>query len=354
MKNLKSLTEDRKLVKLLTIPVLVFAIFLQNIGNSHASAQLQEASVLFDRIQVSTQTTGTVCAKPTTGAGAVASVAVAFPTGYTLATTALSTNWAVSTTNLAWPTGAIAWPNIAFPSGVAGQVVTFSDPATTLSTSSLYCFNWTNPAAVQITSTPGTSYTGSITTQTSVPAAIDTEQYTTDALSYDQIAVTATVPEAFTLVLSSSSDPLGNLTSSAISSTITPITVTINTNAANGWQVWAADANSGLKSPTAGGTGHTIASLGLSSVVTLGSEGYNTGLTQTTTLGATATIPTGYQGGTAGHGGGLTTTYATIASATGPSQAAVLSMTDNAAISAITPAASNYGDTITVVGGGLF
>jgi hypothetical protein len=77
-------------------------------------------------------------------------------------------------------------------------------------------------------------------------------------------------------------------------------------------------------------------------------------VTSSLTAGSSITVAAGFVGTTAHYGGGLTTTYSTIASSTGPDQAAVLSLTDNVAISAITPAGSNYADTITVVGGGLF
>lgn len=351
-----------KLYRVFTIPILVLAIFIQNPLVSHA-AQLSKAAVYFDRLAVSQWTAGTVCATPTT-AGTATTVAVTFPNTYTVSSTLA--NWTTSvvstggTGTLVWPTNANAWPGIGTATGVSSQTVTF--PSSTVTPGTLYCFNWTNTtSALQNPGTPGTSYTGSVTTQAAGAVQIDTEGYTTDIINNDQISVTATVPEAFTLVLGANSDGLGTLSAASVSSTATPITVTISTNASNGWQAWAEDANSGLKSPTAGGTGHNIASntLGASpTAVTAGTEGYNTGVVATSVgalgTGTTVTIAPGFLGTTSHNGGGLTTSYNTIASSNGPVQNAVLSLTDNVAISSITPAANNYADTITVVGGGLF
>src|SRR5688572_24095666 len=67
---------------------------------AHAAA-LGQVMVRFDRMKISTPTTGTVCAKPATNL-TEADVQVTFPTGYTLGAFGTFT---VDTTNLAWPTG---------------------------------------------------------------------------------------------------------------------------------------------------------------------------------------------------------------------------------------------------------
>ncbi|HEX3569043.1 MAG TPA: hypothetical protein VHT70_05215 [Candidatus Saccharimonadales bacterium] len=314
---------------------------------AHA-ADLSKSMVRFDRIQISTPTTGTVCAQPTTTA-TEASVQVTFPTGYTLGTAA---NFTVSTTNLAWPTGGTAWPSIATASTVAGQVVTF--PSGDLTVGTLYCFNWTNSAAVTVKASASTSNIGSITTQTTTPTVIDTSSYTTSSVTGDQVSVTASVPSAFSFALSANTDPLGSLSTSAVTTSPTPRTATVNTNAKNGWMVWAKDANTGLNSTTASAT---IASTtpGTNSTLSSGTQGYNTGFTSTQVGGSgTISIAAPFVGTAAGQGGGLDATLRTVASSSGTADTAVLTLKNNVAISATTAAAADYNDIITLVGAGLF
>ena len=66
------------------------------------------------------------------------------------------------------------------------------------------------------------------------------------------------------------------------------------------------------------------------------------------------TIASPFVGGSTGKGGGLDTGLRTIASSNGTANNAVLTLTNNVAIAATTPAAGDYTDTITVVGAGLF
>ena len=68
----------------------------------------------------------------------------------------------------------------------------------------------------------------------------------------------------------------------------------------------------------------------------------------------TITVAAPFVGNATGKGGGLDTTLRSIASSDGPADTAVLSLKNNVAIGATTPAATDYTDTITVVGAGLF
>jgi hypothetical protein len=312
------------------------------------AAALSTAFVRFDRMQTSTATTGTICAKPTTVA-TEADVQVTFPTGYTLGA---STDFTVSTTNLAWPSGGTAWPSIATATNVTSQVVTF--PSGELTVGTLYCFNWTSTAAVTIKSSATSSNSGTITTRTSTPTNIDTSDFSTASVTSDQIAVTATVPSTFSFALSATTDALGNLSTGSITSSPTPRTATVNTNSKNGWQVWAKDANTGLTSATASAT---IASTtpGTNSTLSIGNAGYNTGVTSSQVGGSgVITVAAPFVGGTTGKGGGLDTSLRSLATSGGTADTAVLTLTNNVAISATTAAASDYADTITVVGAGLF
>lgn len=334
------------MLRVITVLSLLVAPFM-NVKLA-AAADLGQASVRFDRMMISTATTGTVCAKPTSTA-TEADVQVVFPTGYTLGTAA---NFTVSTTNLAWPTGGTAWPSIATATNVTSQTVTF--PSGDLTVGTLYCFNWTNTAAVTVKSSASGSNTGTITTRATGPTNIDTAGYSTASITNDQITVTASVPSTFSFALSGNTDALGTLSTGSVTTSPTPRTATVSTNAKNGWMVWAKDLNTGLNSATASST---IASTtpGTNSTQVAGTAGYNTGLTSSQVGGSgTITIAAPFVGSSAGQGGGLDTTLRTLASSNGTADTAVLTIKNNAAISVLTPAASDYTDTITVIGAGLF
>ena len=331
--------------------VLVFSVAIPifRANFAHAAA-LSQVEVRFDRMKISTATTGTVCAKPTTTA-TEANVVVSFPTGYTVSTT--TGNWATSTTNLAWPSGATAWPSIgATASTASGQDVTWTSGDLTVGT--LYCFNWTNSAAVSVKSSATSSNTGTVTTQDSGPATIDTASYNTASISDDQIVVTATVPSVFSFALSANSDALGTLGTGAVTTSPTPRTATVNTNAKNGWQVWARDSSTGLNSTSASST-ISSTTPGTNSTLVAGTTGYNTGIT-TSQVGGTGTITVAapFVGSSAGQGGGLDTSLRSLASSNGTADTAVLTVKNNVAISPTVPAATDYTDTITIIGAGLF
>ncbi len=329
--------------------ILLFSILLFTLSLTKSeAASLSRALVRFDRMKVSTATTGTVCAQPTT-VGTEVDVQVTFPAGYTVSTT--TGNWTVNTTNLAWPTGGTAWPGIGTATAASGQIVTF--PSTDITVGTLYCFNWTNTAAVSISAGATSNNSGLITTRATGPATIDSSNYTTASISDDQIVVTATVPQSFSFALSGNTDALGTLSTASVTSSSPARTATVNTNAKNGWYVWARDANTGLASASASAT---IASTtpGTSSTLSAGTAGYNTGVTSSQASGSgTITVAVPFVGG-ASTGGGLDTTLRTLASSNGTASNAVLTLTNNVAIDAITPSATDYTDTITVVGAGLF
>jgi hypothetical protein len=340
---------DHLSIRVLFVAAFVFSVLISPlVANNVFAAALTQTFVRFDRMKTSTATTGTVCAKPAT-TGTEASVDVIFPTGYTLGAAGTFT---VNTTNLAWPTGGTAWVGINTATTVSGQTVTF--PSGELTVGTLYCFNWTNTAAVTTKSTATSTNSGTITTKTSAPATIDSGDYSTATISDDQIVVTAAVPQAFSFALSGNTDQLGTLSTASVGTSPTPRTVTVNTNAKNGWMVWAKDANTGL---TSAGASKTIASTtpGTNSTLSAGTEGYNTGVTQSQAGGSgTITIATPFNGAALGQGGGLDTSLRSIASSTGTADTAILTLKNNVAINATTAAATDYTDTITVIGAGLF
>jgi len=343
------LSNKKRLLSLVAMAVLIAASLTSLIiPRISEAAALTQVSVRFDRMKVSTATTGTVCANVTSTA-TEADVQVVFPTGYTVSTT--TGNWTVSTANLAWPTGGVAWPGIGTATAAAAQTVTF--PSNDLTPGTLYCFNWTNTAAVSIKAGATSDNSGSVTTRATGPSVIDTSNYATASITDDQIAVSATVPQAFSFALSGNTDSLGNLSSGSVTSSPTPRTATVNTNAKNGWLVWSKDSNSGLNSASAAATINSTTP-GSNSILSAGTEGYNMGVASSQVGGTgTLTVAAPFVNG-AGQGGGLDTSLRTIASSTGTADTAVLTLTNHASISASTPAATDYADTITVVGAGLF
>jgi hypothetical protein len=328
------------------------------LAQSAHAATMSQVLVRFDRMKISTFSSGTVCAKPASTA-TEAKVKVTFPTGFTVSST--TANWVTDTTTntASWPTGGTAWPGMGTATAASGQDVTF--PSTDLTVGTLYCFNWTNTAAaLQEPSGTGTSESGVVTTQTSVPADIDTGSFSTATISDDQIVVNATVPVAFSFTLSANTDTLPTLNSGQVKSSSSAINATVNTNAKNGWLVWANDTNAGLHSTTASYTIHSncSSSAGTNATLSAGTEGYNMGVTKTQAGGSgTVTLNSVFDNQTSpatGKGGGLCTNYQTLASSTGSASNAVVAMTNNVAIAGSTPAATDYTDTVTVVGAGLF
>jgi hypothetical protein len=355
----KDIFDGVKKTHLVIAAGLIFSLITSMmVAHSAYAAALTQVMVRFDRMQTSTFTSGTVCAKPAT-ASTEASVKVTFPTGYTVSTT--TGNWTVNTTNTGWPSGGTAWLGIGTATAASGQDVTF--PSTDLVVGTLYCFNWTNTsAALQTKSSATTPNTGTVTTQATGPTTIDSGDYATATITDDTIDVTATVGQTFSFALSGTTDALGTLSTGSVTTSPTPRTVTVNTNAKNGWLVWAKDNYGGLCSPTVGtctpGSATTqlnTTATGSNRTLSAGTSDVNFGITQTQTSGGTVTVDTAFVGTAAGQGGGLSATaLQTLVTSNGPANNAVLTMKYNAAISNIEAPATDYVDTVTIVGAGLF
>lgn len=367
MQSTTSSTRRYKLLALslvLGLSVQVFLLtYLDRVG---AVANIMTYTLVrTDRMKLNTATTGTVCAKPTTTATET-SVKVTFPTSYTVSGTV--GNWSVGTTSTGWPkdpadntTTATAWPGIAQPTGagefvIAGQSVNFV--STDLTVGTWYCFNWTNTAALTTKNSATNNNTGQVITQTTGGAASDTGNYATATVTDDQIAVTATVNPSFSFSLSSNSAALSTLTpTNPVSATA--INARVSTNAYKGYNIWAAD--------PAGSPGLTAASVSKTIVYnpTVGSaaaalsngvEGYNLGAgTSSGTTCPSVTDDANFaSSGTPYKGGGLDNTLRSVAFGTGPADACDLPLTVSASVSNITPAATDYAGTMTVVAAGRF
>ncbi len=343
-------------MRIVVMAAFVFSVIVSPLVAHNAFAAVGQSMVRFDRMKTSTATTGMVCFTPATTSADVKTWSVTFPTGFTVSTTAADWQTSnISTSNL--PSGASAWPNATSATAVASsQTVTWTNgTAQTMNSGTQYCYNWTATAAITTASSANPNLSGTMGTKNSSAVDIDTGAYATATISNDQITVTATVPALFSFALSANTDALGSISTGAVSTSGTPVTATVNTNAKNGWTVWAKDANTGLTSTAAS---KTIASTtpGSNSTLIAGTEGYNMGVASAQAGGSgSITIQTPFvYSATLGRGGGLNTTLAPIAISNGTADTAVLTLRNNVAINATTPAATDYTDTITVVGAGLF
>ena len=317
-----------------------------------SAAQLTEAYVRLDRLKASTTTGGTVCMKVATTGSTDASVKVTFPTGFTVNSTA--SNWTVNSTNL--PTGSTFTPGASTATSVSGQDVTWPISDIT-SGATLYCFNFAGSSTLT-NATAGNDKTGTIYDQASGPSTIDSGNYALSIISDDQIVVTATVPATFSIALGGNTAALGTLSTGSVTSA-SGVTVTFNTNASNGWLGWVLSANTSLDSATTGDSIATTGSVDDSpSTLSAGTEGYvlDADLTtdSSTSGSGTVTIDAEYLGTDTSSGGTLSATFEEFATADGPTDGDVITLIVRAAISGMTQAATDYTDTLTVVGAGHF
>jgi hypothetical protein len=278
------------------------------------------------------------------GAGTVAAVKLVFGTGITVA--AVPT---VNTTGL--PSGVTALPG-SFTVAGSGTSITVSG-VTALTIGTTYGFNIatgvSTPAATgQLVSTLRTLASGT-------SATIDETEVANYFMSDDQIVITAQVPPIFTFVLSGNTDTFTtDLSSSSVVST-NGQTVTVGTNAAKGWTGWVKSANQALNSVTSGQGIATVGSVGSTSTLVAGTDGYVLFSAVTTTGNGTGSLTrdAAYDGGTA-SGGRADVNFQVFGSRTGTTDGDVITLKARAAIVATKAAASDYTDTLTVVGAGNF
>ena len=384
-KNPKSI---KRLWLIATIALLIQTAVPFTIGTAFASPPTWTyVQIIFNRLKASTATTGTICASFSasniTAIGTTSTtLSVVFPTGFTVSSTV--GNWTINTTSQAdWPAGAAAWTGLSAPSGgtgVVGQQVNFNVAgASNPSSSGVYCFNWTNTAAIS-TSTAGNDLSGSITMAHGAYPGSTAElqsNWATSVVSNDQITVTATVPPTFTLALSGNSQAFGNLSPTAHTAT-SGLTATITTNAASGWVAFVQDANfktvtdtgsnpanrhGALESATAGNyviSNNTTNSLGTAAhSVTTGSEDYGFAVTTVTAGGGgqtgTPSANAAYDSTSGTKAGPIDPTQLRpFASSGGDSNGDVITFLERAEIAGITPAATDYTDTLTIVAAGKF
>ncbi len=345
------------------------------VGRAAAAPAFQQSFVRLDTLKASQPTGGRVCVKPsvTNLALTEASIQVTFPT--TAATdftvNATAANWIMTTTNL--DSGQTAMPGVVSgtttASSVAGKVVTFpiSDLA---SSATLYCFNFA-AASTLTNSSAGVAVTGnnygSILTRTVAPANIDFQNYALSIITDDAVVVSAIVPPSFTFVLNGNTDSFtAPLNTSGTPTLTSGRTITITSNAATGWIVWArslaANSSGGkgsLMSATAGN--YKITNTGAigsaSHTFPASTENYGLGVTVTTDAagGGTVTANGNYASVGDTQAGTLdAANFQPIASANGTANGDILTLKEMATVAGQTPAGSDYTDTINFIGAGSF
>lgn len=338
-----------------------------------AAAQLNSTVVRLANMQTATTTVGSVCVIAHS-ASATQYVQVTFPAGFTVSTTLA--NW--TTTNSApsspgsgsnyWPVAAggatVGWPSALTATNVTGQTVTWSYTSTTLSQTVYTCFDWTTAAALT-NGAAVASTTGVVDLENSTPTVVDTGNYAVSvltAVNNNQIVVSATVPPIFEFSLSGNTDAFGNLSISSVTDT-TGVTATVTTNAKGGWFMWVSSANQKLVSASSGGQINSVGWNGDGPTTLTPGTASQYGLAVTSVTGLTllcsaanlSVSPEYNTGVTTNEGGAMEANFAEIGQCTGaPSNGDGLKLVEVAGITPVTPAATDYTDTLTVTGAGAF
>jgi hypothetical protein len=261
-------------------------------------------------------------------------------------------NYTVSTSGL--PAGVTAMPGIATANNVTGNTIRF--PVTAMANSTTYGFFITGSGLITNPSASTTIVHTLFTRESGDTTTGDTNDVAVPVISDDQVVITATVAPSFTFVFGNNAQSLGTLSSGSISSG-GGTSLTINTNAPGGWTSWVKSASAGLTSVSASKTISTAGSVDAApSTLSAGTEGYvlDADLTTDGASGGTVTIDAEYNGTTTSQGGTLSTSYQPFASANGTANGDIITLVPRVAVAGNTPAASDYTDTLTVVGAGIF
>ncbi|MGC1176673.1 MAG: hypothetical protein WA843_01265 [Candidatus Saccharimonadales bacterium] len=334
-------------IALLLVAFLMIAANFSPLLQQTSAATLSNTYLRLNRMSAGATTSFRLVFK-TVGAGAT-SVAINFngadTTTWTGSSGTVNATQSVSSASCAADTGATALPGSITAAG-SGSTVTISS-VTALAATTSYCVDLTSTSAV--TDATAGEYHPTVT------AGADSTTVAVRTVSNDQIVVSATVPPTFNFVLSGNTDSFPTNLSSGSVGVTTGRTVTINTNAKNGWFAWANDSNTGLTSSSAS---HTIPSItpGTTATLSSGTEGYLFGVTGITqgSGGGTTSAATAYNSNGTTTGSGLDGTIRQIASSTGTANGAVLTVKELAAISPVTQPGTDYTDTITIIGAGFF
>jgi hypothetical protein len=311
---------------------------------------LRTTSTRFTRMRAATATNIRVTfTVPVGNTGTEDSLRVSFPDAYTVATSGITTDTASC--------GATALPGTLSATGSntnGSKNITISG-VTNLTASTAYCVDIARATNDPVTNPAAGEYILTVATRDSGSTVIDSTRTAARVISDDQIVVSASVPPNFNFVIDSNTTAFTDELLPTLVRQTTARTVTINTNATQGWITWARDSNTGLTSAAAG---YTIASTtpGTAATLTAGTDGYVLGVEATDASGGgTVTVTTAYQGTAANNNGsGLDTNFRQIASSTGTANGDVLTLRGKATVTSVTPAGTDYTDTWTIIGAGSY
>jgi len=327
--------------------LMIVANLFVLVGHSSA-ASLTNSYIKLNRMKAATDSTFRLVFKTTSSAGATG-LTINFGSSWTTNSGTVSTTQAISGVS-GCDVSATALPGGSLAASGSSSTITVTS-ITALSASTVYCADFTTAAAVH---NPTAGTYNPVVTETG--GATDSTTLAVSVVSNDQITVSATVSPTFSFALSTNTDSFTGALSSSAATATTGVTLTVNTNAKNGWYAWVADSNTGLTSTLAS---KTIASLTPGSADTLsnGAEGYI--FMPTTTSGGTGGCTTPSYGNFNSNGtttgSGLNSTLTQFASCTsGSAINTQISLKEGATITGGTAAASDYTDLITVIGAGNF
>ncbi len=346
------------LVVLLEAPMFI-------LGAQVHAATLTTSYIRLNRMKVGTATSVRVVFKAATSQ--TANVAVNFngtDSGVAQWTNAtpgglVNATQSVTTATCASETGFTALPGSITAAGSGATVTISSVGAVTAGTT--YCFDLTSASAVTNPTVAG-EYHPTIT------HSGDSVNLALRIITDDQIVVTATVPPTFNFVLSGNTDSFtANLSTSSVVST-TGRNVTITTNAASGWIAWVKNLNASSGAATKGALLSASASnftipttnanaLGSAShTLTTNTQDYGLGVTINTDAagGGTVSVDAAYDGTSTKAGVLDPTNFRPIATANGTANGDIITLTERATIDGAVPAATDYTDTLTVIGAGNF
>ncbi len=344
-------TNNLQRAKLAIAGLFTLVTLLITSGIQIDAAGLTGTSIRFNRMRATSPSTFRLAfTVPAGNVGDEASVRIGFPDAYTIATSGLVAT-AVSC-------GATSLPGTLSAAGSntdGSKNITISG-VTNLSATTTYCVDIDRTSTNDPVTNPTAGlYALIVETQTAGSAQIDHTVIGVRTIADDQIVVSAVVPPSFNFVLDDNTTSFVSALDSGAVIQTTPRTVTITTNATQGWVAWARDSNVGLTSAAAGKTINSTTP-GTAATLVPNSEGYLLGVVATDAGGGGAvTVATAYAGGAAdNNGSGLDTTFRQIASANGTANGDVLTLRGKASINTMTPAGIDYTDTWTIIGAGSF
>jgi hypothetical protein len=258
------------------------------------------------------------------------------------------------TTIFSWISGITVMPATLSATG-SGAVISLATTGN-LSATTAYCVVFGGSAAITNPSSAGI-YNVTISDTPDTGSAY----YVVLSSPANTFNVTASVAQTFTLSVAGGPDAIGTLSTSQVKYG-GGVTATVSSNAANGVSLFAYDgSHQGLYSSSTTGLIPSLNPNNTAIQTLTGGSGTAAYITTasylTNTSGAALTVTTPFAGsdGTAtSTGDGLSPIPAVIAYNSAPTNGAQVKLVDAATPSAITPEATDYTDTVTVVGSGSF